>query len=83
MFLYKIERITDQDYDQDQYTAAVVVANSAEEAATIDPESGCIQKDKYNLKTWVLPENVKVTLLGNCMLDTVPNTVILAEFHYG
>ena len=83
MFLYKVERITNLDYNYDQYTAAVVVANSAEEAATIDPDSGCIQKDEYNLKTWVLPENVNVTLLGNCMLDTAAGTVILAEFLNG
>lgn len=83
MKLYLITQTDKTGYDT--YDAAVVAANSAEEAANIDPGSGekLTETKRYDSGTWTRdPSRVKVKELGVALADVSPG-VICASFNAG
>lgn len=93
MNLYKISQTTNTDYDT--WNAAVVMAESAEEARHIHPGGRCIWDDSpanggwinsYDHEParwhgWTDPVNVTVQLIGTS-LSAGPN-IIVASFNAG
>lgn len=79
MNLYLISQTVNNDWDT--YDAAVVVAETAEQAQAMHP-SGNIRKDSWTNKAWTDPSNVNVRLLGTAMPDARAG-VVLASFNAG
>lgn len=93
MNLYLITQIVNNDYDT--YDAAVVVAESENEARHICPDRFYEWSKELNswvfgyssgrrqpdtARTWTLPSNVEVELIGT---TTRPKGIVLASFNAG
>lgn len=80
MNLYLISQETNSKYDT--YDSAVVVAESAEQARTIFPESGFDYDNSWN--EWVPMYDVKVKLIGEATPEyDTPGVTICASFRAG
>jgi hypothetical protein len=81
MNIYLISQNDADGYDT--YDAAVVAANSEEEARNINP-SGEWRDPPYKDRTWAAtPELVKVKLIGICTGDARPPGIILKSYIAG
>lgn len=86
MNLYLIRRNGLTDYDQ--FSKAVVVAKSAEEARNVHPRCTAddwrVSPDDYDWSfEWVSPEDVIVEYLGEAHSDYALGTVVCASYHAG
>ena len=80
MNLYLISQTKNNDYDT--YDAAVVAAETAEQAQVMHPNHDRSCNDKLRDYTWTSPENVTVKLIGEAVPDTTAG-VVLASFNAG
>lgn len=83
MNIYLISR-TDS-YGYDEYSDAVVVAKSEEEARKIHP-SDLVEGDSWtaeeNYGSWISPDKVEVTLIGKATKG-IGKGIVCASFHAG
>lgn len=79
MNLYRIWQTVNRGYDT--YDSAVVVAESEEAAAQINP-CGKDAKEYITRHEWTEPENVKVELIGTA-IDGLSKGVVIASFNAG
>ena len=77
MKLWLISQSVNNDYDT--YDAAVVAAETEEEAKKIHP---CGRQDDCSERTWADPKNVKAKLIGEAVEGTKAG-VVLASFNAG
>ena len=78
MYIYKIERLVECD-DYEDYSGAIVCANSVEHAQKIHPSGDNSCWGEY-YDSWVeSPKLVKVTLIGDAVKGIVSGTVLLAK----
>jgi hypothetical protein len=75
MNIYKISQ--EENYDWDTFDSAIVAADSAEEAKSMNPSG-----DGNDLRVWTTSDNVEVELIG-VAIDGTKKGVICASFNAG
>jgi len=85
MNLYLISQTENRGYDR--YDAAVVIAETEDEARNMHPmdfkKLSIVPKDKpLDLDDWTIPKNVKVIFLGIAANEAKPG-IVLASFNAG
>lgn len=85
LYIYKIERISECDYDE--YSDAVVIALSEDDAKTIHPNININKPfnlaDHYHTRTWVESlDDIIVTLIGVAAVG-IKRGVISSSFNAG
>jgi hypothetical protein len=80
----KLYRLYWKDYDYDQYSGAIVVADSEEDARKIHPHYGLDWKEGPSNMWCAVPQDVtEVECIGEADPKYAYGDVILSSFHAG